>query len=194
MKRLLTISIILFSFFAKAQDRKKSISLNYGIGNGSLFTFTKMDGGGSYDGKSLTNIGFNYNYSLKKKNWYLETGLNYLVYKYTLTADYPPGFQRLWDYTKNLISVPVKLRYEAGKYIFFNGNLYLDIDVSKRYSRELSGIGAGVGMGGQYYFNNKVGIYINPQLDLRNIASLSGSPYKLLGTSVAFGLSYRLTN
>ena len=116
-----------------------------------------------------------------------------MVYKYTITTYYPPGPERLWDYTKNLISLPVKLRYEAGKYIFFNGNLYLDIDVSKRYSRGLSGIGAGLGMGGQYYFNNKIGVYINPQLDIRNLASLSGSPYKLAGASIVFGLSYKLS-
>ena len=53
MKKLFTFLLILFAFFAQAQNREQRIGLNYGIGNGSLFTFQKMDGGGSYDGKSL---------------------------------------------------------------------------------------------------------------------------------------------
>ncbi|MGF1924065.1 MAG: hypothetical protein ACQUHE_07785 [Bacteroidia bacterium] len=152
----------------------------------------KWRGGGSYEGKSLTNIGFNYSYALKNKNWHLEIGINYLVYKYTASTFLPPGPRRSWEETKNLISLPVRFRYEAGKYIFFNGNLYLDIDVSESYGRGLSGIGSGIGLGGQYYFNNNLGVYVNPQFDVRNIASFSGSVYKFAAANVFFGLAYRL--
>lgn len=190
MKKTLILSLMLFALFAQAQEKRKILSIDYGLGNGSLFTFDKMDGGGSREGKSLTNFGINYSYGLAKKNLFLETGLAYLTYKYTITASYPPNSWS-WDYTQNLISVPVRLRYEAGKYIFFNGSLYLDIDVSKRTSRGLSGIGTGLGAGLQYYFKDKVGFYINPQFNIRNLASFSGSPYKLASTQVAFGLAYK---
>ncbi len=42
----------------------------------------------------------------------------------------------------------------------------------------------------ELFFNDKIGIYINPQLDLRSIVDLS--PYKLLSTSLIFGLAYKL--
>ncbi len=191
MKKLLTLTFILFGFLANAQDRDRRISLNYGTGNGRLITFFQMMGASTKDGTSLTNVGLNYSYGLKKKNWHLETGLNYVRYKYTSTPAYHPQIPQITtNQTSTLISLPIKLKYEAGKYIFFNGNLYLDLDVSKRPSQELNGAGLGLGMGGQYFFNDKIGIYINPQLDLRSIVDLS--PYKLLSTSLIFGLAYKL--
>ncbi len=192
MKNYLILPLLFLTLLTQAQEKRKNLSLHYGLGNGSLFTFEKMDGGGNREGNSLTNFGLNYSYELRSKNLFLETGFEHLTYKYTLSSFYPPSPPKSWDYTATLISFPVKLRYEAGKYFFFNGNLYLDIDVSKGTGRGLSGIGTGLGAGLQYYFKNKFGVYVNPQLELRNLASFSGSPYKLASTQIAFGLTYRI--
>ena len=191
MKKFIFILATSITLVSHAQEKRKTFAVNYGFGNGSLFTFTQMDGGGSHEGgKSLTNFGVYYSYELQPKNLFLETGINYMVYKNS-TSSYLPPNPMTWNYTKNWISLPVRLRYEIGKYIFVNGGLNLDIDVSKKRSREMSGIGAGIGVGAQYYFKDKFGIYVNPQFDLRNLATFSESSYRLSATTVAFGMAYR---
>lgn len=191
MKKLFTILLITFSLFVQAQDREKRIILNYGVGSGELVTFWHMVGANPSIGKSLTNLGLNYSYTLKNKNWHLDIGLNYLQFKHTSTPGHlSPYPQVAQNYTAKIISIPIKFRYEAGKYIFFNGNLYLDREIKSTYTVGISGLGAGLGMGGQYFFNDKLGIYVNPQLDLRSIVSFSS--YKLLAKSVDFGLAYKI--
>ncbi|MCY1528655.1 hypothetical protein D9M68_637690 [compost metagenome] len=154
-----------------------------------------MLGGGSINGKSLNNIGLNY-FTETVKNLFLETGVQYFSHNFTHT----PSFTGTYSLppisnTLHIISVPVKVRYEFAKLFFLNGGLYADMEVGNtQKSRNFSGIGAGIGAGMQYYFTNKVGIAVNPQLGLRNILSFSANSQKasLLDASVALGLVYRL--
>jgi len=47
MKKLLTLLLILFTFFAQAQEKRKSFAINYGTGDGTASPriFGKLDGG-----------------------------------------------------------------------------------------------------------------------------------------------------
>lgn len=197
MKILFTISLFLLTFFAQAQEKRTGIGLSYGFGYGGIFHLQKRDGSGSNQGNSLNTLGINY-WQETLKNLHLEIGVQYLVYKYTATApyygQYPPVVS---NHKVKLITIPIQLRYDLGKFIFFNGGLNLNLDaqeinVFKDY--KFGGIGAGAGIGLQYYFKNKMGIYINPRLDLRNVISFSneGSNVNLATALLTFGLNYRI--
>lgn len=196
MKKLLMLSIIFFSLFAQAQEKRNSIAINYGTGSGYIGPLGKVDGGGSKQGRSLNTIGISY-LDETSKNLYFETGLQYLVHKYTSWPAVAPAAHETsaTDHIVKLISIPIKLRYEAGKYVFFNGGFYLDIDISEKAiysSREYNGLGTSVGFGLQYYFKNNLGFYVNPLLDFRNLLSFSTGSNKLINANLVFGIAYRI--
>lgn len=200
MKNLTVLLLIFITFCCKAQERS-SISVSYGTGNGDIghIGFGKAEGGVSRNtDKSLNIIGINYWSETSTKNLYLETGIHYLVYKYLSISNYDMHLPNtITGRTVKVISVPLKLRYEPWNFLFLNGGLYTDIDVSEKYPNyppKISGIGLGLGIGLQYYFKNRLGIYVNPQIDLRNMLTFStyNSGYKLLDSHLTFGLAYRI--
>lgn len=195
MKKLTLLAFLLVTLFCKAQETRNVIAINYGTGNGSVGQLGKVDGGGHKEVQSLNTIGISY-LERMSKNLYFETGLQYLVCKYTSWPGVaPPEFNFSTDHLVKLIGVPIKLRYEAGKYIFFNTGLYVDIDVSEKAiysSQKFSGLGASAGIGLQYYFKNKLGLYVNPMLDFRNLLTISSGSNKLVSGNLVFGLAYRI--
>lgn len=196
MKYLFTLLIISTSFLAQSQDKRTGFSTFFVTGTGEITRFFKQPlGGGTTDGNSLNSIGLNY-FTETARNFFLETGIQYLKYNYTqtpaFTGSHTPSPA---SNTLHLISIPVKVRYEFAKLFFLNGGLYTDMEVGNRQKTyTFSGIGAGIGAGVQYYFTNKIGIYANPQLGLRNLLSFSTQNQKasLLDASISFGLAYRL--
>lgn len=196
MKYLFTLLIISTCFLAQSQDKRTGISAFFVAGTGEITHLSKQPlGGGTTNGSALNSIGLNY-FTETARNLFLETGIQYLKHNYTQT----PTFTGLSTpapapNTLHLISIPVKVRYEFAKLFFLNSGLYADIEVgNKQETYTFSGIGAGIGAGVQYYFTNKIGIYANPQLGLRNLLSFSTQNEKasLLDASIAFGLAYHL--
>lgn len=141
MKKLITISFILAGLFANAQ-KQNSIAVSYGFGNGAKGYFGKADNGLTYHQKSLAIYGLNYWHALSK-HWLFETGLQLIRYDYLTTSfirNYTPTINSL-----NRYSVPFKMRFETGKYVFLNGGLTADL--SKGDSADINGLGAGIGIG-----------------------------------------------
>lgn len=198
MKYLFTLSITLLSFFAQAQEKRKSVSINYGLGEGNMFRFAKVDGGSFADRhQSLRIMGIGYANETGTKNLYWETGLHYFAYDYKGEFE---GYGNLkWEENKTvkLLSIPIKLRYELGKYIFFNGGLYADVDISKdpdNTIKEFTGLGAGFGLGLHYYLE-KIGVFVNPQIDARNLLSFTtrkGPVQRLFNTNLSFGVALKI--
>jgi len=197
LRHLLTGSIILFSGLAQAQEDRKSIAISYGTASGRFGGFRIMKGFASYDVKSLNSFGVTFFYETRK-NRHIEYGLHYISFKYGVSPNINiPENHLYWNEELNLISVPLKLRYDAGKHFFFNGGFYLDIDVSKQngYTAENhSGVGVGIGIGLQFHLKNKFSIYTNPQLDVRDLINIAGEKYanKLMAASLIFGLAYQI--
>ena len=198
MKKLTIIALLFATFLCKAQERK-IIALNYGGGNGriSFGKFSAQDGALlSTNSKSLNTFGFTY-LNETVKNLFLETGINSFTYQYTLTAvGYGIDIPQVSNHKTSLISIPIKLRYEVGKYVFFNGGLNTDIDISEKDRNsvsDFSGIGAGAGIGLQY-FKNHFGVYFNPQFDFRSLIQFTSSNQhnKILNSNFVFGLSYKM--
>jgi hypothetical protein len=199
MKYLFVLPLILLSIFCQGQEKINSIGINYGIGGGSIGNSHSRNavGGVGNDGKSVAIIGISYWHGFNQKIQ-LETGVQYLKHNYTIHYPFfPQNTKSPTDHALKLISVPIKVKYDIWKYIFFSGGLYVDIDISKSaryaYIGNFSGIGAGAGIGFQYPFSNGLGLYVNPQVDLRNVISFSrdNNQKALRAEFVTLGLNYR---
>lgn len=195
MKYLFVLTLFLCSLFCQGQEKKHGLGLSYGFGEGDIGSGRDGVGGVGLIGKSIRLVGLNYWYGFNK-HLQLETGIHYLKHKYTVAYPFhPPNTKAPTDHQVQLISLPIKLKYEIGKYFFFNGGFDIDIDISKHTrfeNTDLTGIGVGAGLGIQYPFENGLGIYINPQFDLRNLSSLSRYDQKVFRAGlVSFGLNYR---
>ena len=184
MKKLFLLVFLFISFFCKAQERK-SIAISYGAGVGDFGSFYKT-GYQSNKGMSLNIIGFNYSHEIAK-SLFFETGILLIDYNYINTS---MGFSlQPTNHNLKMISVPFKLRFEAGKYIFFNGGLMADLEVGK--DSNIRGIGAGIGLGLQLRVAKKISIFANPQTNIHNLIFLV-SRQKLAELNVGFGLAYQI--
>ncbi len=183
MKKLLPLVFILLPFFCQAQE-KSSIAASYGFGNGELGSFLKTGSPYSQKQKSLRIFGFNYWHQIGKK-FYFETGMQLIRYEYVTTSS-TPNFTPT-NNTLNIISVPFKLRFEAGKYLFFNGGLIAGLSKSK--PNAVKGLGAGIGAGLQVKVVKKISLYVNPQANIHGVLP-AGS--LLAESNITFGASYQI--
>lgn len=197
MNKLLTLLFLLSSVFANAQNRSKTFAMSYGIGNGDItrYSTSKVGRMSSEEGKSLHIFGLNY-FDEVGKNLFVETGLSLLKHDYTYTSIRleQSGFvSSSSEHTIKSIVIPLKLRFEFGKYFFLNGGLLAGIGLEKTQEDipDLSGIGFGLGVGLQYYYQNKIGIFVNPQVNAHGLLGL-GNTTGLLERNVTFGLAYRI--
>jgi hypothetical protein len=182
MKKLVMLSLILFSLYAHGQKRS-SIAISYSLGNGTIGSFYK-GGSPNNEQKSLNIFGLNYWHEMGK-NLYFETGFQLIEYNYD-SRGFPPN-AILTNRTMNMISIPLKLRFEAGNYIFFNGGLTADVSRSK--PDLMSGIGAGIGIGLQVKTLKQISLYVNPQANMHGIIT---SNRFFAEANITFGAAYRI--
>lgn len=197
MKKLLTLSMILFCFFTKAQTRSKTFAITYGLGNGDLTNYSTNKVGymNSKKGKLIRIFGLNY-FDEIGKNLFVETGFSILKYDYTFTSwgmGGPGISSSSSEQSLKSLSIPLKLRFEFGKYFFLNGGLIGDIGLSKTQQgvSDISGLGLGLGLGLQYYHNNKIGVFINPQINAHGLLGF-GSAIGIFERNITVGLAYRI--
>jgi hypothetical protein len=177
----LTLLFILFSIFAQAQERS-NIAVSYGFGSGSIASLGKSGSPYSYKQKSLNIFGLNYWHQIGK-NLYFETGMQLIRFDYTMTS-FLPNYFPIYG-TTNIISLPLKLRFEAGNHIFFNGGLTADLS---KHS-DINGIGAGIGIGSQFKLFKQISFYINPQANIHG--AITNGQY-FAESNITFGASYRI--
>ncbi|SFG56825.1 hypothetical protein [Pedobacter insulae] len=183
MKKLLTLSILFLSLFAKAQE-EGSIALSYGFGNGKFGHLGKSEPTPTSRQRSLHLFGMSYWHEIGK-NLFFETGFQRFLYSYetaSFDSSQPPTNNEL-----NFTSIPFKLRFEAGDYIFFNGGLTTDLNSAK--FNTLLGIGAGIGIGLQVKTFKQISLYVNPQANLHRVKGTA-----FLESNITFGASYQLFN
>ncbi len=183
MKKLILLALLFITFFCKAQERS-SIGVSYGFGNGTIGIFGKSGSPFSHKQKALNIFGLNYWHEVSK-NLFFETGMQLVRYDYVSTSVYPKSIST--NNTLNMISVPFKLRFEAGSYIFFNGGITADLSRSK--PDPLNGIGAGIGIGLQVKIVKQISLYVNPQANIHG--AIPGGRF-FAESNIAFGAAYRL--
>ncbi|MEJ5994062.1 outer membrane beta-barrel protein [Pedobacter sp. Du54] len=199
MKKILVFPFLFLVMICNGQEHKKIFSINYGFGQPISFRDKESSGGVGCgcvifkeEIKPLKTFGFGYLYQTNK-HLFIETGLSYSQYK---------NEDNSINDEDNLLNVLVKLRHTFGKYIFLNYGLSIDVGISssKFYGQNnYAGLGASLGLGGQYHFKNNLGVFILPNLNYSGLISSeaqnrnSSRPLSLY-SNVNLGLTYTFNN
>ena len=187
---LLLLTCHLTSAQHSIRNKKAGITFS-SFGENEPIQFTSLDGAASYDSKSFYSFGINYIHPLNK--WVdIEAGVEYARHTVTLNPNLPPDIDRSpYDIDFSLINIPITVRANFLNYFFANGGLLLGFDADSS-SPIASGLGAIVGIGAQYEFNNGFGLYINPYSKAHAILSFSFDKYplRMLETGVRIGMTY----
>lgn len=184
-----------FSTISQNSFRNKKVGITFSpFGDNEPVHFTSLEGAASYDSKSFYTFGINYIHPVNR--WLdIETGVEYAKHTVTLIPNLPPNMDRFpYNIDFSLINIPITARANFLNYFFANGGLLLGIDASTS-SPINSGLGAIVGIGAQYEFSNKLGVFINPYAKAHALIPFSSEKYplRLLETGIKVGLTYNFT-
>ena len=167
-RTLIILSLFLFiCHFANGQQRNlsKKIGLTVSpIGESDPIRFSELEGTGSYSSKRLLSFGISYIHPIN--NWLdIETGVEYAKYSIESISNNPPGQDKAPSNADlSLINIPVTVRANFANYFFVNGGLLLDFETSSsKIIDNQSGVGALLGVGAQYQFNNRLGLFIRSE-------------------------------
>ena len=192
---LIILSLLLFiAHFANAQKntRNQQIGISFSsLGENEPVRFDDVDGAASYDSKSFYIIGINYIHPIN--NWLdIETGIEYAKHTVTLNPNLPPDMDiPPYDKDFSLINIPLTVRANFLNYFFANGGLLLGFDADTS-SPIASGLGAIIGIGAQYQFNNGLGLFVNPYAKTHALLTFSSEKYplRMIEAGVRVGVTY----
>ena len=169
------------------------INLTGGFSSNSLIRFTTLDGGGGYEGKGAWHSGISFNRKVSGGVW-LGGGIVYEHHHIEITPEYFPGMEMVSETeTIQLFSVPLEVRFEFLKVLFFNTGPSFDFDISKGRLKvdSQSGIGwsAGFGAGIKY---RKTYFMLNPSMKLYSLIAFKHEQYHqhLFEAGLNLGIGY----
>ena len=189
------INLVSFTGIADAQSRK-SIGLHYSFpASSTIISFLDREGTGGYEGRYMYNFGTSYIHGMNRV-LDLETGLDYSSHSLLLHPAFTgePG-QKPFEKRVKLLTVPLLLRVNLGKYVYLNGGPVLDIDISKpRQTSSQTGIGAALGAGFRYAFKSGVSVFVNPNARFHGTYVFFSGPadYQVVEGGVKLGVAYAL--
>lgn len=205
MKTLIVV-ICLFTFvsnftFAQSNNNIKGrIGISYStLGNSDAINsaHSTMAGEASYYGNNFHSLGICYIHPLTK--WFdIESGIEFSKYNYTVDPMEIPGSGiNTSSYEKDiqLINIPVTARINFFRYVFVNGGIILDIDTSTESPIDSqTGLGSLLGIGAQYQFKNRIGIFANGYQKFHALVSTeseaSDHRWRVMESGVRFGVTY----
>lgn len=179
---------------ARGQVSRQNLGVSMAVSNNAIVQYSPMVGNGSVKDLSSSKFGVSYTF---QQHQYLgfETGFHLITQRYKLTPAFTGVPQPPKAHEFRIISLPAQVRYSFLKFLYLHGGLILDVDVKNSGGvNDQSGVGLGMGAGGEYFFKNSIGFFINPQIAQHGVVSFSDvkSPRKLAESNLTFGISYRL--
>lgn len=202
---LLTILLVALTFnFSKAQEfymPSGKVGLSFSsLGKASIVSFKNLDGAASYESEGFYSIGINYVRPIASRLEF-EIGVEYSHHDVLINPPFTPGqFTPGQENNSHndsfaVINVPITLRKQFWKYLFFNGGLILGFDAgSSSPISSQTGIGAIIGFGAQYQTNSPIGLFINPYFKAQNLIpfSMGGHHLRVIESGVRVGATYVL--
>ena len=188
MKKIFLI-LFLFSFLQVNAQEYGQNNMGFYIGfGGSSVTQPDLEGGPSFDGKGSFLFGLSYSRYLNQ-NLAIETGLSYLETEIERT---PVGLNSP-SLPLEMVNLRAELKYSFLKFLFINGGLLLDFEVENEVIDPQSGIGLGIGLGGEYIFSSGFNIFVNPYLNQHVLIPFNKEQnhQKLLNAGIRLGAGYR---
>lgn len=185
------IALLVFSSFihVSAQENNE-LRFYYGTSVSGFQNRNDVDGGANFDVKNINEVGIRY-LSRIMGNFYMSTGFNYLNTKTRIT----PSFTGVPLITRTeilkILSVPLFAHYSLNDFIFINGGLFLNFQLTENTVDPQSGIGYGFGIGGKYQFRNYL-VFINPNFKRHAAVAFEkrDNHHKLTEVGVQLGLGY----
>jgi len=164
MKYLIGILLMALTGFESFSQTINKIGFASGIADNELFRKEAIDGGTTCEGKGSSYLGLTYQYSFVK-SLSAQVSLVYSKNKINLTPNFYPGVDMTpRELTINMVSVPIYGKYSFWKFFFINAGPIIDLEMNAAKNKSIdnqSGIGFGMGIGGQYTVNNFT-VSINP--------------------------------
>jgi hypothetical protein len=155
------------------------------------FSFSKILGGGSYEGKYSYSLGISYQYKFNSASS-MVTGLNYSSNHFSFfSADHPqiPLLQntRVID----LIRVPIIYRFSFARYFFIDTGFLLSFDCNRSLSIRHDGVGYMLGSGIQFGVNG-FSFSIGPMAGLHTVIPFYDQPftYHILEAGIKLSTGY----
>ena len=194
-KSFIILALFLFTYhFANAQKstRNQRIGITFSsFGENDPIYFDDLEGAASYNSKNFYTFGINYIHPIN--SWLaIEAGVEYAKHTVTLFPNLPPDMDRQpYDKYFSLINIPITVRANFLNYFFANGGLLLGFDADTS-SPIASGLGAIIGIGAQYQFNNGIGLFVNPYAKTHALLTFSSEKYplRMLEWGVRVGVTY----
>jgi hypothetical protein len=190
MKKLITSIIIILGTIITSKGQDNSYGLSVGFGNGIILK-KSLDGGASYDLNTGFSIGLQYNRKLTKK-LHLMTSINWYNNSISVIPNFNPDISMTSKtFDVQLIYIPLLLKIDLGKYLFFNGGLIADIDATKnKYISNQSGLGASFGIGTEFLITKNFYIQLNPYLNFHGLILIDKEKYpeRILDSGIKLNL------
>lgn len=192
MRILIIVPLLLVAFFVHAQKGTTTYAIGYGEGNGQIRGILGMAKRFDSTSEGAVNY-FDFNYTRgRRKHSALETGISLLKHDFTYRNwDQTGGTSTVSERSMYTLIVPVKFRFYVLKYFFISSGLLAHINVKDEGTHTLgigSSIGIGVGGGIQYFYKEKYGVFIYPQVNVHSLG------FGLIEQHTSFGISYRIVN
>ena len=179
-----SLLIIVFSLTASNAwcQKNNTLAINYGCGGNLVLVnaFEKREG---YSNDGMFSIGISYQHKLSG-TLAIKTELNYSKNNILINFDniqLPPYLapsSRHFDDSKStteLLSIPLYINYQFTKLLFIEGGPIIDIYDPRFLTKSILnhiGIGAGIGVGGIYNYNN-FNLTLNPFVNYHSIINFS---------------------
>lgn len=191
MKISVILFCILFLTNIDVMGQNNTISGYAGYAKSSFIRHVSLDGDAEYDNSNSYEYGIKYSRTISDKIS-IETGLNYFSTDVKITPAFtgepvPPRHETL-----QVTSVPLFLNISLNKTFYINGGPIFSFQNNETSIDSQSGIGYGIGVGGQYALNNII-FYINPNFKRNTILPFKTGQYYLRLThfNIDIGLGYR---
>ena len=192
MKRSLIILMSLFSFTCFAQETwYGEIAYYNGGGVNDIYRFKELTGAPSFTGNGFFTAGLSVRRFIN--DWFsIEGGLNYSGNWYTKSSAPLPEVYTSKGYV-NMISAPVKVRFDFLKYLFADMGIVPGFQSGQNGSFDISGVGATAGIGLKYRFKSDIIVTVRAFQTQYSIFSFSGDdyPYTMSNNGITAGIGYR---
>lgn len=174
---------------------RHNLGLTYTLaGDNDMIKFQSLVGASSFTIDKSLSFGIVYYYQTSRK-WVWETGLEYSKHDIYIQPAFNPDIDNTPRKTSlGLVTIPITLRYNIGKYFFLNGGTMLDVEIKYPESiDDQTGFGASFGIGVKYDFKFGTSVFINPNIRAHALIPFAKERYHdhLMESGIRFGVTQR---
>lgn len=193
---VLSLSFVSIVSFSKSVF-KNQFDLSGYIFINNVFRFTEIEGSGYTDNGEGIRLGLNYNRRVINRLW-ITSGINYLhisnIYHSPFSGQ--PDPQIIKNQKSQIIQVPIRIRYNILRWLYFKTGLTFDYQFNNRdgmYIDNQSGIGFSLLSGINLKISEQIIINIEPEFGISSLIPFNSDKYQqhLIMAGVNINMGYK---